>query len=76
MIERKIDVVLENGFEKDFVPSGAAFTKKRNAARKLRIAVAEALTGTKISDDELEKCKKQFIMKITVKNTVFMVHFK
>ena len=53
LIERKIDVVLENGFEKDFVPSGAAFTKKRNAARKLRIEVAEALTGTKISDDAL-----------------------
>lgn len=53
LIERKIDVVLENGFEKDFVPSGANFTKKRQAARKLRIRVAEALTGTKIADNAL-----------------------
>jgi len=53
LIERKIDVVLENGFEKDFVPSGAAFTSKRNKARKLRIRAVEALTGTEISDDAL-----------------------
>ena len=53
LIERKIDVVLENGFEKDFVPSGASFTSKRKKARKLRIRAAEALTGTKISDDAL-----------------------
>ncbi|MBR5456164.1 MAG: glycogen/starch synthase [Bacteroidaceae bacterium] len=53
LIERKIDVVLENGFEKDFVPSGAAFTSKRKKARELRIRAVEALTGTKIGDDAL-----------------------
>ncbi|MBR5511468.1 MAG: glycogen/starch synthase, partial [Bacteroidaceae bacterium] len=53
LIERKVDVVLENGFEKDFVPSGASFTSKRKKARKLRIRAAEALTGTKIADDAI-----------------------
>lgn len=53
LIERKVDVVLENGFEKDFVPTGGGFASKRRKARKLRIRVAEALTGTEISDDAL-----------------------
>ena len=53
LIERKIDVILENGFEKDFVPTGKDFTAKRDQARAARLRVAAALTGDKISDDAL-----------------------
>ena len=53
LIERKIDVILENGFEKDFVPTGKDFTTKREQARAARLRVAAALTGDKISDDAL-----------------------
>ena len=53
LIERPIDVILENGFEKDFVPTGKNFTAKREAARAARLRVASALTGDKISDDAL-----------------------
>ena len=53
LIEREIDVILENGFEKDFVPAGKEFTAKRAAARAARLRVAEALTGDKIADDAL-----------------------
>ncbi len=53
LIERKIDVILENGFEKDFVPSGAEFEKRRAEARAARLRVARALTGDKIADDAI-----------------------
>ncbi len=53
LIERSIDVILENGFEKDFVPTGKNFTAKREAARAARLRVASALTGDKIADDAL-----------------------
>ena len=53
LIERDIDVILENGFEKDFVPTGAKFDEHRNEARALRLRVARALTGSQISDDAL-----------------------
>lgn len=53
LIERKIDVILENGFEKDFVPTGKDFAAKRAQARAARLRVAAALTGDKISDDAL-----------------------
>lgn len=53
LIERKIDVILENGFEKDFVPADNDFDKKRQAARAKRLRVASALTGDTISDDAL-----------------------
>ena len=53
LIERKIDVILENGFEKDFVPADNDFEKKRQAARAKRLRVASALTGDTISDDAL-----------------------
>ena len=51
LIERDIDVILENGFEKDFVPTGKDFAAKREKARAARLRVAAALTGDTISDD-------------------------
>ncbi len=53
LIERDIDVILENGFEKDFVPVGKLFDERRAEARALRLRVARALTGCTISDDAL-----------------------
>ncbi|MBR3612123.1 MAG: glycogen/starch synthase [Bacteroidaceae bacterium] len=53
LIERDIDVILENGFEKDFVPTGQDFAVKREKARAARLRVAAALTGDAISDDAL-----------------------
>ena len=51
LLDKPADVVLMNGFEKDFVPQGKTFETKRQAARKKLIRVAEALMGTKLSDD-------------------------
>ncbi|MCF0202035.1 MAG: glycogen/starch synthase [Bacteroidaceae bacterium] len=45
LLDKEVDVVLPNGFEDDFVPSGPTFTRKRNAARKRLMQVANALTG-------------------------------
>ena len=53
LLERECDVILENGFEKDFVPAGKAFAAKRKVARDVRLRVARALTGDVISDDAI-----------------------
>ena len=53
LIGRECDVILENGFEKDFVPVGKEFTAKRKIARDTRLRVARALTGDTISDDAI-----------------------
>ena len=53
LVGRECDVILENGFEKDFVPVGKDFTAKRKAARKARLRVAQALTGDTIADDAI-----------------------
>ncbi|MCH5182164.1 MAG: glycogen/starch synthase [Prevotellaceae bacterium] len=53
LLEKKADVVLPNGFEKDFVPSGAAFARTRKAARKRIFEVASALTGQTFAEDTL-----------------------
>lgn len=53
LIGREIDVILENGFEKDFVPERGEFEKRRAEARAARLRVARALTGDNISDDAL-----------------------
>lgn len=53
LLDKPVDVVLPNGFEDDFVPKAATFTKKRNAARKHLLYIAEALTGTKLDNDTL-----------------------
>ncbi len=53
LLDKPVDVVLPNGFENDFVPKGAEFTKKRRRARKRLIDVANALMGTDLDDDVL-----------------------
>lgn len=53
LLDKPVDVVLPNGFEDDFVPRGSAFTRKRKAARKRLLDVANALLGTDLGDDTL-----------------------
>lgn len=53
LLDKPVDVVLPNGFENNFVPKGATFTKKRRAARKRLLDVANALMGTELDDDTL-----------------------
>ena len=53
LIDKPVDVVLPNGFEDDFVPKGSDFTKKRNAARKTLLKLANALTGSSFTNDTL-----------------------
>ena len=53
LLDKKVDKVLMNGFEADFVPKAISFTYKRKKARKTMLSVASALTGTVLSDDTL-----------------------
>ncbi len=53
LLDKPADVILPNGFEDDFIPKGAIFTKKRGAARKKALQVANALLGTQLDDDTL-----------------------
>ena len=53
LLDKPVDVVLPNGFENNFVPKGAQFAKKRKAARKRLLEVANALMGTDLDDDTL-----------------------
>ncbi len=53
LLDKPCDVVLPNGFEDDFVPQGASFTRKRSAARRKMLSVANALLGTELDDDTL-----------------------
>ncbi len=53
LLDKPVDVVLPNGFENNFVPKGAAFTRKRKEARKRLLDVANALMGTDLDDDTL-----------------------
>lgn len=52
LLDKSVDFVLPNGFENDFVPKGAQFTRKRNAARKRIFEVASALLGVEFDDAE------------------------
>lgn len=52
LLDKEADFVLPNGFENDFVPKGAQFTKKRKAARKRIFEVANALLGVELDDDD------------------------
>ena len=51
LLDKQVDFVLPNGFENDFVPKGAAFTRKRKAARKRIFEVANALFGEELDDE-------------------------
>lgn len=53
LLDKPVDVVLPNGFEDDFVPKATTFGKKRKAARKQLLRIAEVLTGTTLGDDTL-----------------------
>ena len=53
LLDKQPDVILPNGFEADFVPTGAAFTKRRKEARAKILQVANALTGAEFTDDTL-----------------------
>lgn len=54
LLDKPCDVVLENGFEPDFVPAaGVAFAARRRQARDTILGVARALTGADMPDDTL-----------------------
>ena len=53
LLDKPVDVVLPNGFDNSFVPKGAAFTRKRRAARRRLLEVANALLGEQLDDDTL-----------------------
>ena len=53
LLDKPVDVVLPNGFDNSFVPKAATFTKKRKAARKRLLEVANALLGESLDDDTL-----------------------
>lgn len=53
LLDKPVDVILPNGFEDDFIPKAAAFTRKRKAARKKVFDVANALLGTDLDDNTL-----------------------
>lgn len=53
LLDKRVDVVLPNGFDDSFVPRGAAFAQKRREARRRMLAVANALLGEHLADDTL-----------------------
>lgn len=53
LLDKPVDVVLPNGFDNSFVPKASAFTRKRKAARKRLLEVANALLGESLGDDTL-----------------------
>ena len=53
LLDKPVDVVLPNGFDNSFVPSAAKFNRKRNAARRKMLDIANALLGENLDDDTL-----------------------
>ena len=53
LLDKPVDVVLPNGFDDSFVPRGAAFIRKRKAARAKMLQVANALLGEQLGDDTI-----------------------
>lgn len=53
LLDKAVDVVLPNGFDDDFVPSGAEYIRKRKNARKRLLSIANALTGSEYDDDTI-----------------------
>ena len=53
LLDKPVDVVLPNGFDNSFVPKTAQFAKKRKAARRCLLDVANALLGEQLDDDTL-----------------------
>ena len=53
LLDKPVDVVLPNGFDNCFVPMAAQFGRKRKAARRRLLDVANALLGEQLDDDTL-----------------------
>ena len=53
LLDKRCDAVLMNGFESDFIPTGAKFSSQRKKARRQLMKVANALTGVEYGDDTL-----------------------
>lgn len=53
LLDKPADVVLPNGFENDFVHTGAKFTAARKKARAKLLEVANKLMGTQLDEDTL-----------------------
>lgn len=51
LLTKAADIVLPNGFEKDFVPKGKTFSEIRKNARQHILTVASKLTGTQMFQD-------------------------
>lgn len=51
LLDKAPDIVTPNGFEPNFVPVGKEYDKKRTAARRALLNVAEKLLGCPISPD-------------------------
>ncbi|MDR0698151.1 MAG: glycosyl transferase [Tannerella sp.] len=51
LLDKAPDVVTPNGFEKEFVPEGDSYTKKRGEARNRLMLVTEKLTGRPVGND-------------------------
>ena len=53
LLDKPADVVLPNGFDNSFVPKAAVFGRKRKAARRRLLDVANALLGEQLDDETL-----------------------
>ena len=53
LLDKPVDVVLPNGFDNSFVPKASQFARKRRAARRRLLDVANALLGEQLDDDTL-----------------------
>ncbi len=53
LLDKPVDVVLPNGFDNSFVPSSQKFVRKRHAARRKMLEVANALLGDNLGEDTL-----------------------
>ena len=53
LLDKPVDVVLPNGFDNSFVPTAAKFARKRRAARRKMLDIANALLGEQLDDDVL-----------------------
>ncbi len=53
LLDKPVDVVLPNGFDNSFVPDSQKFNRKRAAARRKMLEVANALLGENLGDDTL-----------------------
>ena len=53
LLDKPVDVVLSNGFDNSFVPGAQTFSRKRKAARRKMLDIANALLGEDLDDDTL-----------------------